>query len=395
MSQSSERRGGDLLSQAYLNGNDIGLAVNLFNNNFTVYNCIGVCGSNLIQGNNTNRDPLFVDALNGDVHLQAGSPAINAGNLFAPALPATDFEGDTRILDSTPDIGADEILTCGGLVTTIPGTQGIDVINGTSGPDVVVGLGGDDTISGFGGVDRICGGDGMDTINGGSGGDFLFGDRGNDTLNGNDGNDRLFGGASNDTMNGGNNTDICEQNGAADTFTSCESIIIFSAGLLGTWVGDLIQNCEGRGEDLICTIEGTLEVENPGTETAPVSSLRFFLSFDEFLDEEDTLLDETQVDLLDPKEMEEVSLLGIVPPGEDAIGQFIITLLDAEDVVLEVREDNNVVVSSAIIGEGSDGGVSGSGCSIARSSTPTSIPLYLLIPVFIVMRRLWKGYRIN
>ena len=63
--------------------------------------------------------------------------------------------------------------------------------------------------------------------------------------------------------------------------------------------------------------------------------------------------------------------------------------------MLEVREDNNVVVSSAIIGEGSDGGVSGSGCSIARSSTPTSIPLYLLIPVFIVMRRLWKGYRIN
>ena len=93
--------------------------------------------------------------------------------------------------------------------------------------------------------------------------------------------------------------------------------------------------------------------------------------------------------------MEEVSLLGIVPPGEDAIGQFIIALLDAEDVVLEVREDNNVVVSSAIIGEGSDGGVSSSGCSIARSSTPTSIPLYLLIPAFVVVRRLLKRHRIN
>jgi len=272
---------------------------------------------------------------------------------------------------------------CNGSNVTILGTQFSNTINGTSGNDIVHALGGRDSINGNDGSDILCGGDGNDTINGGSGDDTLLGQNNDDFLD------------------GGSGTDACSLGGASvpptavQSSINCETGVTSGAGISGVWLGDVTQTCNESDEDLICTLEGVIEVENPGTETAPVSSLRFFLSFDEFLDEEDTLLDETQVDLLDPKEMEEVSLLGIVPPGEDAIGQFIIALLDAEDVVLEVREDNNVVVSSAIVGEGSDGGVSSSGCSIARSSTPTSIPLYLLIPVFIVIRRLWKGYRIN
>ena len=373
-------------------GGGVGSTVNLFNNDFTVFSCFGLCGSNIIQGNNINLDPLFVDAPNGNVHLRGGSPAINAGNLFAPALPSTDFEGDQRILDTTPDIGADEILTCGGLVPIRLGTNGDDVINGTSGSDVIAGLAGNDTLSGLGGVDRICGGDGMDTINGGSGGDFLFGDRDNDTLNGGDGNDRLFGGAGDDTMNGGNNTDICEQNGAADTFQLCESIITFSAGLLGVWVGDVMQACDKADGDLICTILGILEVENPGTDTAPTSTTRFFLSLDETLDDSDTLLQETQVGPLEPKEVEEVSLDVGVPEGLDAIGQFIIAVLDVDDVVPEANEENNEVVSPAVTGQVNNVGVSSSGCSIVQSVTPKSIPLYVLMPVFIVMRRFWRRY---
>ncbi|MFZ5563026.1 MAG: MopE-related protein [Thermodesulfobacteriota bacterium] len=63
-------------------------------------------------GGNIDSDPLFVDspdpasapAAAGDVHLQAGSPCIDAGT--ATGAPATDVDGNTR--DALPDIGADE-----------------------------------------------------------------------------------------------------------------------------------------------------------------------------------------------------------------------------------------------------------------------------------------------
>ncbi len=67
------------------------------------------CGAGNIEG-----DPLFVDPDNGDYHLGAGSPCIDAGDNGAPDRPDYDFEGDPRILDGdgdgTPvvDMGVDE-----------------------------------------------------------------------------------------------------------------------------------------------------------------------------------------------------------------------------------------------------------------------------------------------
>jgi len=278
-----------------------------------------------------------------------------------------------------PDIGADETVSCGGRSPTIAGSIVDDVINGTSGPDVILALGGADTISGLGGEDRICGGEGNDTINGGTG------------------NDQLFGGPGDDTLNGVDNTDTCDFGGGqvSGTATLCETVTNTMSGFSESWAGDVTQTCDESQEDLICTIEGTLEVENPGVDTAEQSLLRFFLSFDELLDEWDVLIQETLVDPLEPQEVVEVILEEQLPPNQDAIGQFIIALLDATDVVSEINEENNVVVSSAIIGDVDSEGVSSGGCSIARSSTPTSIPLYLLIPAFVVVRRLLKRHRIN
>src|SRR6266545_3091173 len=71
---------------------------------------------------------------------------------------------------------------CNGLVPTIVGASGRDVLTGTSGDDVIVGLGGNDTIRGGGGNDSICGGAWGDVLRGGPGNDYLDGGDGNDTV---------------------------------------------------------------------------------------------------------------------------------------------------------------------------------------------------------------------
>jgi hypothetical protein len=54
-------------------------------------------------------DPLFVDAENGDYHLQSGSPCIDVGdNSLVPAGTSTDLDGNPRIQNGTVDMGAYE-----------------------------------------------------------------------------------------------------------------------------------------------------------------------------------------------------------------------------------------------------------------------------------------------
>ncbi|MGZ6229985.1 MAG: choice-of-anchor Q domain-containing protein [Syntrophales bacterium] len=63
-------------------------------------------------GGNIDQNPLFVAV--GGYHLQQTSPCIDAGLNSAPFIPATDFEGNNRIIDgnndstATVDMGADE-----------------------------------------------------------------------------------------------------------------------------------------------------------------------------------------------------------------------------------------------------------------------------------------------
>ncbi len=117
---------------------------------------------------------------------------------------------------------------CDGLVPTILGTSGDDVIVGTSGNDVISARGGDDVVRGGGGHDVICGdggsdlligNDGADRLFGGNGADILEGRRGRDTLHGeggadtlrgNLGRDLLLGGLGSDTGKGGPGLDNCD-----------------------------------------------------------------------------------------------------------------------------------------------------------------------------------------
>lgn len=91
-------------------------------------------------------------------------------------------------------------LTCGGLVPTIVGTAGPDVLTGTALPDVIHALAGDDVVDGAGRDDVICGGQGNDVLHGGSGFDTLIGE--GDVELGAPGDDRLFGGPDSDVMVG-------------------------------------------------------------------------------------------------------------------------------------------------------------------------------------------------
>ncbi|MEX1208395.1 MAG: calcium-binding protein [Acidimicrobiia bacterium] len=97
--------------------------------------------------------------------------------------------------------------TCSGLVATIVGTNGSEVLSGTAGDDVIVGRGGNDTISGLGGDDTICGGSGDDTILGGGGADTILGGSGSD---------HIIGGGKRDTIKGGKGDDLIEGQSGRD-----------------------------------------------------------------------------------------------------------------------------------------------------------------------------------
>jgi serine protease len=71
----------------------------------------GVCADPTGVNGNLSVDPVFVDAAGGDYHLAAGSPSIDAGDNAAPELPATDIDGDRRVMNGRVDQGVDEFLT--------------------------------------------------------------------------------------------------------------------------------------------------------------------------------------------------------------------------------------------------------------------------------------------
>ena len=102
------------------------------------------------------------------------------------------------VLANTGTAAAQTIL-CNGLVATIVGTPGPDVLRGTEGDDVIAALGGDD---------RIFAGDGDDTICAGPGNDFAKGQRGNDEIFMGTGRDRAFGNAGGDLLLGGGGNDV-------------------------------------------------------------------------------------------------------------------------------------------------------------------------------------------
>ena len=91
----------------------------------------GVIGSPVLSNNLTDTDPLFVNINSNDYHLQARSPAIDAG---ASVNVATDFDGNPRPFGPAFDVGAYEYTGVSSppapaLTSIVPnmGTQGASV----------------------------------------------------------------------------------------------------------------------------------------------------------------------------------------------------------------------------------------------------------------------------
>ena len=68
-------------------------------------------------------DPEFVDPTLGDYHLSPASPAIDAGDTSQPGLPATDIDGEARVMGAAVDMGADEYRQYAVFLPVITRTQ--------------------------------------------------------------------------------------------------------------------------------------------------------------------------------------------------------------------------------------------------------------------------------
>ena len=117
-------------------------------------------------------------------------------------------------------------------------------------------------------------------------------------------------------------------------------------GLTGRWE-DLAIFCRGAADDR-CRLTATFTALNPSLGPTPRVALRFYLSADTTLDEADTLLAEMPVKPLDVGESQRRRLNVALPPNTDTTGHFVIAFVDADDIVEESNEANNVIVSAVL-----------------------------------------------
>jgi hypothetical protein len=117
-------------------------------------------------------------------------------------------------------------------------------------------------------------------------------------------------------------------------------------GLTGLWT-EVALSCRGASENR-CVVTGTFTVINPSLGATPRVVVRFYLSDDQLLDGADDLIAETAVKPLDMNESQVRKLNVPLSDGVNGFGRFLIAFVDAEDIVVESNEANNIIVSESI-----------------------------------------------
>ena len=154
----------------------------------------------------------------------------NTDLVISHETPITESDRSTAKVDyGTPEAArfnaqifeGEDGLLCAGVLPTVLGTNGDDILAGTDGQDVINGRGGDDVINGKGADDVICGGSGDDVIFGGGGRDLIFAGTGNDHVIGGAGNDTVLADEGDDTLFGNEGRDFLSGSDGNDFMAGC------------------------------------------------------------------------------------------------------------------------------------------------------------------------------
>jgi hypothetical protein len=114
--------------------------------------------------------------------------------------------------------------------------------------------------------------------------------------------------------------------------------------LTGTW-NSLTQTCRQRIGGEKCSLSGKLSVENMGDQNAPSSLVKFYLSGDGIYQPGvDTFLKQIVTGVVKAGKSKALRMSYSLPAGENALGKYVIAVIDAENTVVESNEANNIIV---------------------------------------------------
>lgn len=117
--------------------------------------------------------------------------------------------------------------------------------------------------------------------------------------------------------------------------------------LEGQWK-KFVQKCRTRRGEVRCRIKGVVEVRNIGNLRASPSAVRFYLSEDASLDEEDRFLGRAGIGRLKPAKGKNIKIKYKLKRGETPTGRYLFAVVDADDDVVEADETNNVTLFGPI-----------------------------------------------
>lgn len=111
--------------------------------------------------------------------------------------------------------------------------------------------------------------------------------------------------------------------------------------LEGQWK-KFVQACKTRRGEIRCRIKAVLEVRNIGNLKASPNVVRFYLSKDAYLDEEDLFIGRASIGRLKPAEHKHIKIKYKLGSGETPTGEYLLAAVDADDDVVEADETNNI-----------------------------------------------------